>query len=45
MGPRIPGGSCSLSDQDMPPLSDLFMAPLQLKKLCPELDNTQHVLS
>jgi len=42
MGPRIPGGSCSLSDQDMPPLSDLFMAPLQLNKLCPELDHNMY---
>jgi hypothetical protein len=42
MGPRIPGGNCSLSDQDMPPLSDLFMAPLQLNKLCPELDHNTY---
>lgn len=33
IGPRIPGGSCSLGNQVMPPSSDLFMAPLHLNEL------------
>jgi hypothetical protein len=38
IGPRIPGGSCSLCDQVIPPSNDLFMAPLHLNKLCSASD-------
>jgi hypothetical protein len=32
IGPRMPGGNCSLGDQVTPPSNDLFMAPLHLNK-------------